>query len=300
MKFLLFLLTTLAFSAFSQDVDFALNLVKNNDYKLYIQSNIDLFEKKNGKVSKSKVNMKATVNFHVTKVDSKEILCDMRYEYFQMEIITKDMTLSITTDKVYSSEDYSLEGIMGRIFAEMPKHVIKMKLDHQGKILSSQGFDELFTNAIDDFKKLPEDKREQLKRDMKIKYGQENFASNFELLTRVYPQTKIQLNGVWNKTHLINSEKVNFNAVNTFKLKEVTNDFLLVEDQITYEPVDAAEKNSSKKEGEGEGMAYYKFNKKSGWIYESKVIQRIKLYDDKVNEPENYMFLLTETNYTDH
>lgn len=301
MRFLLpLLLTFVSFSLFSQALDLSMRLEKNQDYRLFTRSKIEVFEKKKGKVNKTKMDVNANITFHVTKVKNGIFYCDLRYTFFELNIETKDKTMRLSTANTYTDDDYSVEGIMGRVFSEMTKHDIQISMDSKGKILNSTGFENLFADAIDRFEKLPKDKRESLKADIQKKYGKESFAANFELITRVYPKSLVNLNDMWESTNLVDSDKIQFNAINHYQLTEVQDAFVHVDDKIDYVPLTGSEKSDTKKEGQGEGEAYYKLNKKSGWIYEAKVNQRVKLYDDMKNEPENYMLLITETTYSDH
>jgi len=300
MKLLLSLLTFFSFALFSQSIDLSMRLEKNKDYTFYTRSNIEVFEKKKGKVSKTKLNMNIIVNFHVTKVKNDILFCELHYDYFEMNFETKDKNFSIATDRTFSDDDYTPEGIIGRVFSEMTKHNFYLEIDHKGKILDCTGFEKLFAGAIDGITKLPKDVRENLKEDIQKKYGKESFATNFELLTQVYPKETVATNDTWENTNVINSAEIQLNALNHFTLTEIQQDYVLIEDKIDYSPILGLEKSAAKKEGQGTGTAFYKLNKKTGWIYEGKINQSIKLYDDFKNDPENYLLLLSETTYSDH
>ena len=282
-------LLCLIFNLNAQQYELSLKLNKNEVYFHTMKADLEIFEKNKGKTSKSQSSIESTVQYKVEKSTKNGYILDARYTTMKISITAKGET--IVHDSENTNNDLTsiiLEGLTNTSF--------KIYLSNYGKIEKVTGIDILIKNTILGLPNLNELQKNQIISEFSKSFGDDNFAGNFELITSLYCDMKIETNGSWNVETEISSDKINNLVQTTYTLREIKDEYFLIVGEGTLTPLINSKKEITMKET---STSEYRLDKNSGWLLYGKINQIIRGHQSKFDEDdkENYSFMNITTSY---
>jgi hypothetical protein len=286
MKFLLVLLLVVCCpTLFAQKTSVQLHLEKGKTYAHVLNSQSDIYQRSNGKTTKTNMVITAKITYKVKSVKKDAYYLETQYRNMNITIDQSDGTsLNFNSDK--PSKD-----LLSNFFYQMCRTPFYITMNSLGEINSVEGIDRLVANGIKGLD-LPEEKVEQIKANLTDAYGEKAFKGNFEIITLIYPKAAVEFNESWETETAIYSKSIEA----TLKTK-----YHLVRSGGEYLQVDGESEMISKEQSEtsnlvGSASIHLSLDKDSGWIHSAKVDQIIRIGK---KEDENYSFTKMKTTYSD-
>jgi len=214
----------------------------------------------------------------IVTTESDYIVTDIKDDIYHIDIVIKKMsneTKSAMGREVIVS-DGPVSNPMNGLFKNMITYPIKITMSNKGEVLSFDNSDQLegLTEGIE----LPEMQLLQIKAAMIEEMSPEKQTSSYNQITRILPPSTVAIGDTWEQGIDISSIAT-FEAITTFKLESVTDDFYTVScASIIKSPKDATTDLmgvSAKYDLSGPLTGTYTIDRKTGWTKKAETQQEL-------------------------
>ena len=287
MKFLLLLLIAVCSQTlFAQKTSVQLHLEKGKTYTHALNSQSEIYQRANGKTTKTNMLVTAKITYKVKSVKNGSYYLETQYRNMNISIDQADgKDMNFNSDK--PSDD-----LLSNFFYHMCRTPFYITMNSLGEISSVEGIGRLVENGIKGLD-LPEEKVEQIKVGLSEAYGEKAFKGNFEIITLIYPKAAVELNESWETETAIYSKNIQATLKTNYYLEQAGEDYL----QLKGESEIISNKLTEESKLVGSASIHMSLDKDSGWIHSAKVDQIIRIGN---KEDANYSFTKMKTTYSDH
>ena len=287
MKFLLLLLIAVCSQTlFAQKTSVQLHLEKGKTYTHALNSQSEIYQRANGKTTKTNMLVTAKITYKVKSVKNGSYYLETQYRNMNISIDQADgKDMNFNSDK--PSDD-----LLSNFFYHMCRTPFYITMNSLGEISSVEGIGRLVENGIKGLD-LPEEKVEQIKVGLSEAYGEKAFKGNFEIITLIYPKAAVELNESWETETAIYSKNIQATLKTNYYLEQAGEDYL----QLKGESEIISNKLTEESKMVGSASIHMSLDKNSGWIHSAKVDQIIRIGN---KEDANYSFTKMKTTYSDH
>lgn len=220
-----------------KSVSISLKLKKGDSYKI----EMDRREKVTQKIKDSslEVETKSKISYlcNVTNVDSNKN-ADIKVTFDAIDI--KDNVLGGQTPVAKQKETPENPDTMAKVYSAFLGKSFSVKIGEYGKVKQIIGMDEIVKSIFEELNIKEEKEKEDIKKIIKEKFGEEALTKRIEEVTSVYPNKKVKVGESWDKKVDL-SNQIPVEAENKYTLKES-------EDKTSEITVEAKIKN--KEDGE--------------------------------------------------
>ena len=256
-----------------QKVKLELNLIKNETYLQKFNSDMMITETVNGQPMDIKMTIGGTMSYKVINILDSIYNMDVTYKvlFLKMNLQGRDIE--------YSSEKKDTNDIFSNILGLLKDKSINMNISKAGRIKDLKGIDSLFSGIFEMFPNLPEDKKQQIKEQMKQSFGEKSFKGNLQMTTSIFPETTVSIGDKW-KINSVLESTMKANLETTYELKDIKDSCYIITGTSTLN----TNKNGKdfemsdmkiKYDFNGTIVSELKIDKKTGWIIEGKVNQEM-------------------------
>ncbi len=286
MKFLLLLLIAVCSQTlFAQKTSVQLHLEKGKTYTHALNSQSEIYQRANGKTTKTNMLVTAKITYKVKSVKNGSYNLEAQYRNMNISIDQADgKDMNFNSDK--PSDD-----LLSNFFYHMCRTPFYITMNSLGEISSVEGIGRLVENGIKGLD-LPEEKVEQIKVGLSEAYGEKAFKGNFEIITLIYPKAAVELNESWETETAIYSKNIQATLKTNYYLEQAGEDYL----QLKGESEIISNKLTEESKLVGSASIHMSLDKNSGWIHSAKVDQIIRIGN---KEDANYSFTKMKTTYSD-
>ena len=286
MKFLLLLLIAVCSpTLFAQKTSVQLHLEKGKTYTHALNSQSEIYQRANGKTTKTNMLVTAKITYKVKSVKNGSYYLETQYRNMNISIDQADgKDMNFNSDK--PSDD-----LLSNFFYHMCRTPFYITMNSLGEISSVEGIGRLVENGIKGLD-LPEEKVEQIKVGLSEAYGEKAFKGNFEIITLIYPKAAVELNESWETETAIYSKNIQATLKTNYYLEQAGEDYL----QLKGESEIISNKLTEESKLVGSASIHMSLDKDSGWIHSAKVDQIIRIGN---KEDANYSFTKMKTTYSD-
>lgn len=286
MKILLLLLIAVCSQTlFAQKTSVQLHLEKGKTYTHALNSQSEIYQRANGKTTKTNMLVTAKITYKVKSVKNGSYYLETQYRNMNISIDQADgKDMNFNSDK--PSDD-----LLSNFFYHMCRTPFYITMNSLGEISSVEGIGRLVENGIKGLD-LPEEKVEQIKVGLSEAYGEKAFKGNFEIITLIYPKAAVELNESWETETAIYSKNIQATLKTNYYLEQAGEDYL----QLKGESEIISNKLTEESKLVGSASIHMSLDKNSGWIHSAKVDQIIRIGN---KEDANYSFTKMKTTYSD-
>lgn len=286
MKFLLLLLIAVCSQTlFAQKTSVQLHLEKGKTYTHALNSQSEIYQRANGKTTKTNMLVTAKITYKVKSVKNGSYNLEAQYRNMNISIDQADgKDMNFNSDK--PSDD-----LLSNFFYHMCRTPFYITMNSLGEISSVEGIGRLVENGIKGLD-LPKEKVEQIKVGLSEAYGEKAFKGNFEIITLIYPKAAVELNESWETETAIYSKNIQATLKTNYYLEQAGEDYL----QLKGESEIISNKLTEESKLVGSASIHMSLDKNSGWIHSAKVDQIIRIGN---KEDANYSFTKMKTTYSD-
>ena len=286
MKFLLLLLIAVCSQTlFAQKTSVQLHLEKGKTYTHALNSQSEIYQRANGKTTKTNMLVTAKITYKVKSVKNGSYYLETQYRNMNISIDQADgKDMNFNSDK--PSDD-----LLSNFFYHMCRTPFYITMNSLGEISSVEGIGRLVENGIKGLD-LPEEKVEQIKVGLSEAYGEKAFKGNFEIITLIYPKAAVELNESWETETAIYSKNIQATLKTNYYLEQAGEDYL----QLKGESEIISNKLTEESKLVGSASIHMSLDKDSGWIHSAKVDHIIRIGN---KEDANYSFTKMKTTYSD-
>ena len=286
MKFLLLLLIAVCSQTlFAQKTSVQLHLEKGKTYTHALNSQSEIYQRANGKTTKTNMLVTAKITYKVKSVKNGSYYLETQYRNMNISIDQADgKDMNFNSDK--PSDD-----LLSNFFYHMCRTPFYITMNSLGEISSVEGIGRLVENGIKGLD-LPKEKVEQIKVGLSEAYGEKAFKGNFEIITLIYPKAAVELNESWETETAIYSKNIQATLKTNYYLEQAGEDYL----QLKGESEIISNKLTEESKMVGSASIHMSLDKNSGWIHSAKVDQIIRIGN---KEDANYSFTKMKTTYSD-
>ena len=203
----------------------AYKLEVGDQFKVKQVANQDIVQDMNGQKHEMKNLLEGDFTFIVEEVNDTLYGLTFKFDRFKM-ISTSNLIgeiISVNTNDKITDDD-----IEGKIFAQLVKVDLAMKMYKNGKIKSIVGSNELISKMVNAVGDIDEFTKEVMKESMKSEFSNESLAKSFEQMTYIYPLETVKIGDTWE-----NNFEGELSSKNTWTLKSITdNDIIITGESI--------------------------------------------------------------------
>ena len=257
----------------AQPYTLQLNLQEGHSYPHKINAQTSIKQQINGQPFDMKMDIEGTMQYKVKTLQNNTYTMDVQYTKMRMTMGMPQGSL------VFNSEQPSSTDIMSTILSMLTKGSFEVEITKKGEITQVNKLDELFSNIFAQFPQITQAQREQLKQQLMKAYGEEAIKGSIEMATAVFPPEPKTPGDSWNISTRLAS---GFEAESTtlYKLAECTDEYFLLTGNGKIHTKDKAAMIQAngmpiKYKLNGSIKSVIKLDKKTGWIIESSVRQKI-------------------------
>ncbi|MEY4288070.1 MAG: hypothetical protein RLZZ30_158 [Bacteroidota bacterium] len=275
-------------SVFAQKRAIQLNLEKGRTYYHNMRAESEIFQRTKGKTSKFEMLMETSIRYKVKSVKKDSYYIEAQYQNMRLYVNSGDGTVvDIRSEK-------SSENIMSQIFYQFCQTPFHMEISKYGEIRRVE-IGNLLESAVDDLP-VSSDKKEKLKKELELSYGEKSFKGNFEIITLIYPNTLVDMNETWQTKTRILSRQMDAELLNTYQWTGNAKNGLMVEGKASILS-DQQMENDQLKKVDGSSSISMILDEKSGWIRSATVHQSMRLGN---KDEDGYLYTKIKTTYSDH
>ena len=284
-KILSLVIVVLILTSCQKKVKLELNLTKNETYLQKFTSDIMMTETVNGQPVDINMTVGGTLSFKVLEIHDSIYNMEVKYKNITMKMNMHGQNVEFNSEKKDSNDIFST--IMGYMTGKS----FYMDLSKNWKIKEVRGTDSIFAGIFDLFPSIPEDKKQQIKEQMKQSFGEKTFKGNIQMTATTFPDTKIGKGDKW-KTSSILESSMTSNIETEFELKDITDSCFVIIGSSKLKTIDKGDgfgfgKLKIKYNMTGTLISEIKIDKKTGWIVTGKVNQEMS-GDAKVMDSPEY------------
>jgi hypothetical protein len=256
-----------------QKVKMSLKLSKNESYSLKCLSDITINQEINGQEIKMVMSVNGDMVCKVTGI--QDSVYDMEVSYTSLS-----MKMSLPEkDLLFSSEKNDKDDVFSTILGLFKGKVFNVKMTKTGKIKEVKNIETVFASIFDQFPQLSDEQKEQLKTQILQAYGEKAFKGNIEMVTNIFSYKKVKAGDNWIiKTQIESGMAGKMETV--YKLEKQEESFYLISGKSKFETENKdayIQVNGMpiKYDLQGTVVSDLKIDKKTGWIIEAKINQKI-------------------------
>jgi len=199
-----------------KSVDISLKLKKGNLYKV----EVDLKEKVSQKIKDSSLELetKSKMGYlcNVTNVDkNKNADIKVTFDSIDIKSSTPNGQTPINSQQVASQTSDKLS----KVYAAFVGKSFNVKIGEYGKVKQVVGMDDVVNNVFTELNIKDEKEKEDIKKVIKSKFGEEVITKSIETITSVYPNNKVKVGENWQQKVAI-SDQFPIEAERKYNLKE--------------------------------------------------------------------------------
>jgi hypothetical protein len=269
----LFFMFVLCATCQAQEEKLELNLSKGEIYYQNCTSDSTTAQNIKGEYSFMNTIINAKISFKVIDIQDSIYEMEVRYESLSMKMGLPNSVVE------FSSEKNDDKDIFSSILGAMKNKPFLVKMSKAGRVDEVKNIESLFSNLFDKFPQLTIDQKQQLQKQMIQAYGEKAFKGNLEMVTAIFPDSKVSKGDGWViKTQLESGMSANLET--NYELEEINDQYWLIkgDSKISTADKDAyiqANGMPLKYDLTGTMSSDIKITKKSGWIMEAKISQAI-------------------------
>ncbi|WP_213521571.1 DUF6263 family protein [Nonlabens sp.] len=214
----------------------------------------------------------------VISTASDFVVTDIKDGIYSIDIIVKKM--SNNTKTAMGTETMSSDGAasnpMNQMFKNMIKDPIKITMNNKGVLLSFDNSAQLV--GLTEGMELPEMQLLQIEGAMKKEMSAEKQLDSYHKITQLLPKEEVNIGDTWVQETTINSIAT-FKSTTTYLLEAVTDEsYIITSSAMVTTPKDATTDlmgMKAKYDLSGPLKASYTIDKKTGWIKNARMEQRL-------------------------
>lgn len=282
--FILILLVLVLSSFHMQEAELSLRLEKGKEYRQTSHSNSTVIQHIEGQEMKIGIVIKGSIVFLVTAADNDQYELEARYENLGMSMQMPQGTME------FNSDDDNTQNIFSQIMAAIIDKPFKVIMGKKGQVIDVQNMEDLWDNIINQFDKVPEMQREQIKSQLMNSYGNKALKGNMEMITKIFPENAVSMGDEW----AINTQLeagMEASVDTKYKLTDIASDHVVINGNSTIATSD--EEKYMEMGGmqlrydiQGSMTSEIKVDKASGWIIEAKIDQKMKGHNYVKENPQ--------------
>lgn len=201
-----------------KSVNLLLNLKKGDSYKVETDRSEKVVYDIKGEKTEVESKIKTSYLCHVTDIDdNKNAEIKVTFDAISIKnnvdngqtFVNNSPTMAKDTDKL--SKVYS--ALIGKSF--------RVKMGEYGKVKQIIGMDELFKGVLDELNIKDKKEQEEIKKDMKQNFGDEELTKRIERITSLYPNKQVKMDDAWDKKVDV-SDRFPVEAESKYKLKDTS------------------------------------------------------------------------------
>ena len=267
------LLFLFVFISCEEKHDIKLDLKLNESYKIAVISEIAINENDtDGFNIVNILNSISQTEYIVKKIDKDLYFLEGRIKFIKFEISTPNGTVTM------NSKGTRKEDIMSNFLKKMIDKPFNLCLNKSGKVEKIENLENIYSNLLDDVKGISKKQKEELQVQLKDKFNEIAFKEEIEIFTNVYPSEKIALNEKWSKKS--NKTLMNLKGLyeNTYKLRKLQKNSAFIDGNTLMVEFKSEKNDLPRYNLNGTVKLKFKLNRKSGWIKEGLLDQKLKGY----------------------
>lgn len=253
--------------------DIKLDLKLNESYKIAVINEIAINENDtDGFNIVNILNSISQTEYIVKKIDKDLYFLEGRIKFIKFEISTPNGTVTM------NSKGTRKEDIMSNFLKKMIDKPFNLCLNKSGKVEKIENLENIYSNLLDDVKGISKKQKEELQVQLKDKFNEIAFKEEIEIFTNVYPSEKIALNEKWSKKS--NKTLMNLKGLyeNTYKLRKLQKNSAFIDGNTLMVEFKSEKNDLPRYNLNGTVKLKFKLNRKSGWIKEGLLDQKLKGY----------------------
>ncbi len=268
------LLVCICNTGLSQKTRLCLHLTSGNEYTQQINSIASITQYVNGQDISIIMGLDSKITYKVTAVTNGCYDMDVYYTALKMVMKMQQMSIEFSSEKTEDTDPLS------NVLAKMIGKPFQVKMTSAGKLLDVQNAENIITTIIDNYKDLPEAKKEQIKAQLIEAYGNESFKGNIEMVMAVFPgKNKVNIGDKWNVNTNLKSGFA-ANVLSEYEFCESGTNYALIKgnSKIVSSNKDAyitSNEIPMRYDINGEMTSDIKIEKDTGWIIEATFKQYI-------------------------
>jgi hypothetical protein len=262
-----------------------LQLKKGKTYCHTLDSQSEIFQKINGKTTKTNMHISARITYKVKSIKKDVYNLETQYTKMNISLVQPD------GNEISYQSDKPSEEILSNFFYQMCKTPFYITMSSSGEIIYVKGIKRLVDNGIKGLD-LSEEQIAQIKDKLNESYGEKAFKGNFEIITLIYPKIAVALNDSWFTETAIYSAQIQAKLKTNYRLVEANDHFL----KLAGESEMISDEQNESLKMLGSANINLSLDKNTGWIYSAKVDQVLRIGN---KEDANYSFTKVKTTYSD-
>lgn len=270
---------------FAQKIPIQLQLKKGKTYCHNLDSHSEVFQKINGKTTKTNMHISARITYKVKSI--KQDVYNLETQYTKMNI----SMVQADGKEIRFQSDKPSEEILSNFFYQMCKTSFYISMNSSGEILSVKGIDKMVENGVKGLD-LSTEQIAQIKDKLNESYGEKAFKGNFEIITLIYPKIAVAMNESWFTETAIYSGRIQAKLKTNYRFVEATGDILKLEGESEM----ISDEQTESLKLLGSANINLSLDKNTGWIHSAKVDQILRIGN---KEDANYSFTKVKTTYSD-
>ncbi len=270
MNYFLALLFVLNLSPEKNDLGLKLELGKT--YSQTYVSRIDIAQTINGIEQEQKMEIKGGMDFRVIQSLEDRYIMSTSYTSLIMKMN------SFMGETTFSSENNE-ENLLSKILKDMKGKEFTVEMYKNGVIRQIKDIENLYSGIFESFPEVPQLQKQQIFSQLESAYGEKAFKGNIEMITAIFPDSKVKVGEHWNNSVKLESGMSGL-INNTFTLSKFDKENVIVEgvSKIVTEDKEAyVDVNGMpvKYNLSGTMKSTFKLDPISNWILEGTVEQEI-------------------------
>jgi hypothetical protein len=167
----------------------------------------------NGQENTVDLQMNTEMEFTVLEEIENGYRMDVRYANIVNTMTTQmgEMSFNSTGDG---------DDAMSKVFKALTEQTFQVDLSYKGEVLSVDGIDQMWANAMNVVSELDEKQTEQLLGQLKESFGENSFKQSLQMGFDAFPDKKVKIGAEWTKEGSITTT-LTMSTVSVYKLVAV-------------------------------------------------------------------------------
>lgn len=257
----------------AQKTRLSLKLKEGETYKQSMTGNSIINQEIDGMKMEIKVTITGSMSYIVRKKYKESYDMDVQYDRLSMKM---DLPMG---EMAFDSESTDETDIFSKIMTSMTDKPFGIKMAKNGKVVEITRIEVLFESVFDGFPMLTEEQIQPIKDQLMKAYGAEAFKGNIEMVSAVFPDERVALGDSWViETKLQSGMEADIHSIYTYV--ETNKEHVLITGEATMETANkdayvTVNGSPTKYNLDGTMTSTLKIDKKTGWIIDGKIDQRM-------------------------
>ncbi len=258
----------------AQKINLKLNLLKGNTYYHSITGATKITEI----IDDKEFNIEATIgcktSFDIVDIKDTVYTVAVKYKSLTMKMKVQEKTYEFSSDAANKDDKVS------KLLAEFIDKPFSVEMSTKGVLTKFGNIDTIIANMINQFPEINIAQKQKVSQQLVNAYGEKAFEGSFNMLTAMFPATKVAKGDKWVVTTKLESGMA-ATLVTTYQLIDIGDSFYEIHGQSEMKTAD----KDAYKEVNGMPARYdlagpmetsLKISKVTGWIMEGKITQTMK------------------------